>query len=51
MLLEYPNKKNEQTILDPNGRGFLKKVSLVESKNKLIHGDNLYVLKPTTHLK
>ena len=45
MILEYPNKKNEQTILDPNGRGSLKKVSLVESKNKLIHGDNLHVLK------
>lgn len=45
MLLNYPNKKSEQTILDSEGRGSLKKQSQIQSASKLIKGDNLQVLK------
>lgn len=44
MLLYYPNKKPESEILNV-AKARLKAVSGKGSKNKLIHGDNLAVLK------
>ena len=44
MLLHYPNKKSESEILK-TANTKLKAVSGKGSKNKLVHGDNLAVLK------
>lgn len=44
MLLDYPNKKAESEILN-TPKAELKTVSGKGSNNKLIHGDNLAVLK------
>lgn len=44
MLLNYPNKKSESEILN-TVKAKLQAVSGKGSKNKLIHGDNLAVLK------
>lgn len=44
MLLHYPNKKPESEILNV-AKARLKAVSGKGSKNKLIHGDNLAILK------
>lgn len=44
MLLDYPNKKPESEILN-TPKAELKTVSGKGSSNKLIHGDNLTVLK------
>lgn len=44
MLLHYPNKKPESEILN-TAKAKLRAVSGKGSKNKLIHGDNLAVLK------
>lgn len=45
MLITYDNKKYEKDILSNTPRAKLKIVSGKGAENKLIHGDNLFVLK------
>lgn len=45
MLITYDNKKNEADILEKTSGVKLKTVSGKGAKNRLIHGDNLSVLK------
>lgn len=45
MFLSYPNKKSEQDILAQTTRAKLRVVSGRGARNKLIHGDNLAVLR------
>jgi adenine-specific DNA-methyltransferase len=45
MFLEYPNKKSINEILKNDDECFLEKSNNVQSKNKLIYGDNFKVLK------
>lgn len=45
MIIAYDNKKQEKDILEKTPRAELKSVSGKGTKNKLIHGDNLFVLK------
>lgn len=45
MFITYDNKKNEADILEHTSRAELKTVSGEGTENKLIHGDNLSVLK------
>ncbi len=45
MQIVYENKKSEKEILADTERSSLKSISGKKSENKLIHGDNLSVLK------
>ena len=45
MFITYDNKKNERDILEKTLRAELETVSGKGAKNKLIHGDNLSILK------
>ncbi|MBI5235158.1 MAG: site-specific DNA-methyltransferase [Deltaproteobacteria bacterium] len=45
MFITYDNKKQEKDILENTSRAGLKIVSGKGAKNKLIHGDNLFILK------
>src|SRR3989338_7753675 len=45
MILTYENKKREKDILDKTPRAELRLISGEGAVNKLIHGDNLSILK------
>jgi adenine-specific DNA-methyltransferase len=45
MLITYNNKKSEKDILEKTPRAKLRTISGKGAKNKLIHADNLFVLK------
>ena len=45
MFLAYDNKKTEKAILDGTPKAMLKTFSGKGAKNKLIHADNISVLK------
>ena len=45
MIITYDNKKSEKDIFALTSKARLKTISGKDAKNKLIHGDNLSVLK------